>query len=76
MSSQDILVFIENALLNDYKKLIYISDEYKCDGEIIKDIIENFAEVNVKNEVIVLETRHNEISAVNLDKVVEGFTIY
>ena len=42
-SSQDILIFVEEALLDDYKKLIYISYEYKYDGDIIKNIIENFA---------------------------------
>ena len=40
------------------------------------DIAANVSEVNVKNEVIALETRHNEISAVNLDEVVERFKIY
>jgi hypothetical protein len=39
------------------------------------DIATNINQVNVKNEIIVWQTRNNENSAVNLDNVVSKFKI-
>ena len=45
-TSKNILLFIEKNVLTDYDKLISISDEYKKDGTIMKNIVESFAEVS------------------------------
>jgi methyl-accepting chemotaxis protein len=45
-SSQDVLMFIEKDVLKDYEKLITVSDEYKKDGDIFKDIVGSFAAVS------------------------------
>lgn len=45
-SSQDVLAFIENNVLKDYDKLIAISNEYKSDGDTVKEIISKFAEIS------------------------------
>lgn len=45
-SSQNILKFIEQNVLKDYEKLIIVSNQYKNDGDNVKDIIEKFAGVS------------------------------
>lgn len=45
-SSKDILLFLESSVIKDYEKLISISNEYKKDGDTVKDVIEKFAEVS------------------------------
>lgn len=45
-SAKSILAFIEKDVLKDYANLIVISDEYKNDGDKVKDIIEKFADVS------------------------------
>ena len=45
-TSKNILEFIEKTILKDYGKLISISDEYKRDGYIVKNIVESFSEIS------------------------------
>ncbi|QAA32105.1 methyl-accepting chemotaxis protein [Clostridium manihotivorum] len=45
-SSQSILTFIEKDVLKDYENLILISNEYKKDGDTVKDIIERLSETS------------------------------
>ena len=47
-SSEDTLKFIEENVLKDYEKLITISNDYKQDGDTVKNIIEKFAEISEK----------------------------
>ena len=45
-SSRDILFFVESNVIKDYEKSISISNEYKKDGDTMKNVIEKFAEVS------------------------------
>lgn len=45
-ASKDTLLFIEESVLNDYEKLITISNDYKQDGETVKNLIEGFAKIS------------------------------
>jgi methyl-accepting chemotaxis protein len=45
-SSQAILAFIEKDVLKDYENLISISDEYKKDGDTVKEIIERLSKAS------------------------------
>lgn len=45
-SAKSILTFIEKDVLKDYANIIVVSNEYKNDGDKVKNIIERFAEVS------------------------------
>lgn len=45
-SSRDILFFVESNVIKDYEKSILISNEYKKDGDTMKNVLEKFAEVS------------------------------
>ncbi|WP_409069315.1 methyl-accepting chemotaxis protein [Clostridium sp. FAM 1755] len=47
-SSKFVLELIEEDVLRDYKKLIDMSTEYKNDGNVVKDLIENFSNLSEK----------------------------
>lgn len=63
-SSKDVLTFIERNVLKDYEELIDISVQYKSDGDTVKNIIENFAEVseNISNSVDQIVRSMEEVS--------------
>lgn len=71
MTSQGISSAMDQITINMEEVGITVSEFAKSSC----DIAANISEVNVKNEVIALETRNNEISAVNLDEVVGKFKI-
>ncbi|MCY6354171.1 methyl-accepting chemotaxis protein [Clostridium sp. ZS2-4] len=45
-SSEFVLKLLEKDVLKDYEKLIDVSVQYKQDGTIVKNIIENFAQIS------------------------------
>ncbi len=47
-SSEFVLELIEENVLRDYKKLIDMSVQYKNDGNIVKELIENFSNLSEK----------------------------
>ncbi|ACQ52559.1 methyl-accepting chemotaxis protein [Clostridium botulinum] len=47
-SSEFVLELIEENVLKDYKKLIDMSVQYKNDGNIVKELIENFSNLSEK----------------------------
>ncbi|AUN16630.1 methyl-accepting chemotaxis protein [Clostridium botulinum] len=47
-SSEFVLELIEENVLKDYKKLIDVSVQYKNDGNIVKELIENFSNLSEK----------------------------
>ncbi|EJO5349137.1 methyl-accepting chemotaxis protein [Clostridium botulinum] len=47
-SSEFVLELIEKNVLKDYKKLIDMSVEYKNDGNVVKELIENFSNLSEK----------------------------
>jgi len=63
-SSKDVLSFIEKDVLKDYEELIDISVQYKNDGDTVKMIIENFAEVSesISNSVDQIVRSMEEVS--------------
>ncbi|MDP4146843.1 MAG: methyl-accepting chemotaxis protein [Bacillota bacterium] len=52
-SSRDVLGFIEKDVMKDYADLVNISVQYKNDGDTVKNIVENLAEIseNISNSV-------------------------
>ncbi|EDU38333.1 MULTISPECIES: methyl-accepting chemotaxis protein [Clostridium] len=47
-SSEFVLELIEENVLRDYKKLIDMSVQYKNDGNVVKELIENFSNLSEK----------------------------
>jgi methyl-accepting chemotaxis protein len=67
-SSRNILSFVESNVIEDYEKLISISNEYKKDGDTVKSVIEKFAEVSksISNSVNqITESMENVATAVS-----------
>lgn len=63
-ASKNILEFIEKDVLNDYEKLLNVSYEYKNDGDTVKELIQNFAQIsdNVFNSVEQIVRSMEEVS--------------
>jgi methyl-accepting chemotaxis protein len=67
-SSRNILSFVESNVIEDYEKLISISNEYKKDGDTVKSVIEKFAEVSksISNSINqITESMENVATAVS-----------
>lgn len=48
-SAEFILKVMENEVINDYEKIIKISEDYKGDGDVFKQVIQRFSELSTKN---------------------------
>lgn len=74
-SSQGMLDFVENNVLKDYDKLISASDEYKKDGDVIKVMLEKFAETSSSvSESIEEITKAIEDVAISSNEVAKSST--
>ena len=63
-SSKEILTFIEKDVMKDYADLVDISVQYKNDGDLVKNIVENFAEIsdNISSSVDQISKTMEEVA--------------
>lgn len=63
-SSKEILDFIEKDVMNDYADLVGISEQYKNDGDLVKNIVENLAEIseNISDSVDQISKSMEEVA--------------
>ncbi len=74
-SSQTMLDFVENDVLKDYDKLISVSNEYRNDGDVIKIMLEKFAETSQNvSESIEQITKAIEDVAISSNEVAKSST--
>lgn len=63
-SSKEILDFIEKDVMKDYADLVDISVQYKNDGTIVKNIVENLSEIsdNISNSIDQISKSMDEVA--------------